>query len=307
MQKAKDNKAKMEKSLFVFLVLLYPMMLFLVFYVCVNFNSILLSFKTIDYAGNQFFCGLENYKKVFKDLLSDYLMRKSILNSVKLFFLTMLIGFPLEITFSFYLFNKKFLHKTIRFCAMLPSIVSGMIMCLIFQRFVEDALPTILQNVFGLKEKINLLSTYDTKYSFGTIVFYMLWTGFSSSLIIYPNAMNAINPSVIESANLDGCSSLKMLFYIILPLIMPTITTFVVTGVSGMLMLSGPLLAFWYYSAPSDVYTSGYYLFVMVMRDANMYSYPYASAIGIVFTLFSIPVTFLVKYLLERIDPQNER
>ncbi|MBR7111236.1 MAG: sugar ABC transporter permease [Clostridia bacterium] len=307
----KDNTKKRKKigakneTIFLVSILAYPMLLFAIFYLGVNFNSILLAFQKIDVDYNYHFAGFENFAKVFADLAGDATLRMAVGNSIKIFFLTLGIGMPLEILFSFYLFKKNMAHKTIRFMVMLPSIVSGMIMCLIFKRFVEQALPNMMTLLFGT-EIPNLLSNKDTV--FGTVVFYMLWTGFSSSLILYPNAMNGINNSVIESAHMDGCNNFQELWYIVLPLILPTITTFVVTGISGILMLSGPLLAFWYYDAPIETYTSGYYLFALVMRTGStVHNYPYASAIGIVFTLFTIPVTFLVKYLLERLDPTIEK
>ena len=70
---------------------------------------------------------------------------------------------------------------------MLPSIISGMLLGLIFKKFVVslpgDNLPAFLS---------------DSGWIFPTIVFYCVWTGFAGGMIVYPNMMNGIDPSIRE-------------------------------------------------------------------------------------------------------------
>ena len=77
------SKGKQRDGLFIFLVLLLPMLQFLVFYVIVNFNSIILAFQTYE-KGDFVFNGIQNFKDVFKDIASDESMRFRFLNSGKL-------------------------------------------------------------------------------------------------------------------------------------------------------------------------------------------------------------------------------
>ena len=41
-------------------------------------------------------------------------------------------------------------------------------------------------------------------------IFYMIWSSFSTSLIVYPNAMNSINPEIIEAAHIDGVQNQRL-------------------------------------------------------------------------------------------------
>lgn len=61
---ARSNK----KLIFYCLFMAYPVLQFVIFYIFVNFNSILLSFKKIDiYDYNKFEWTLENFTQWFKD------------------------------------------------------------------------------------------------------------------------------------------------------------------------------------------------------------------------------------------------
>jgi len=48
----------------------------------------------------------------------------------------------------------------------------------------------------------------------------------------------------------------------------------------------------------------GYFLFTRVIGDnSSVASYPYAAALGLLITVIATPLTFLLKYLLERFGP----
>ena len=298
----KIKKKKMAEKIFLLAILAYPLIHFAIFYIGVNFNSLLLAFQKYDLNYNLQWNGFQNFVDVIRSLKGDSLLGTSVWNSLRVFFWTTVIGFPLNMLFSYYLYKKIMGHQVIRFIIMLPSIISGMVMTLLFMKFIGGALPRLF-SLMGLKLP-DLLN--DPDWSFNTMLFYTLWTGFTSSLILYPNAMNGISKEITESAQLDGVNTLKELWYIIMPLIYPTITTFFVTGVAGMLAFSGPLFAFYYYNAPPEVYTSGYYLFVKVMAAEGITGYPFTAAAGILFTLISAPLTILTKFLMERFGPQSD-
>lgn len=297
------KKAKWMQNGFILAVLAYPLLHFLVFYVYINSSSFVMAFQKVNENYDFVWNGLNNFKEVFSTLFSEgSLISVAMINNLKMFFWTTVIGFPLNIVFSYYLYKKKFGSSLIRFIVMLPSIISGMVMSLLFLKFTETALPELMKNYFGITTG-SLLQQEST--AFGMNIFYVLWTGFTQSLILYPNAMNAIDDGVIESALLDGANQLQEVWYIIVPLIYPTITTFFVTGVAALFTLSGPLYAFYYTNAPSHTWTMGYYLFVQTVHGKGTVTYPYMSAIGLVLTLITVPLVMGVKTLMEKCDPMN--
>lgn len=302
--KSKILKGKRRETLFIIAVLSVPMILFLINYVYINSSSIFMAFLKMEVDFSYTWNGLNNFREVFAQLSSSgQLVLTSLKNSLRIFFWTLVVGFPLNMIFSFYLYKKMFAHSFIRFVVMLPSIVSGLVIGLLFLQFVDTALPELVRLVFK-KEIGNILS--DPSTSFGVLIFYVLWTGFSSSLILYPNAMNAIPTEIIESAKLDGVNSLQELWYIIMPLIYPTITTFMVTGVAGMLVADGPLFLFYYTNAPAELYTMGYYLLIQTAYSSSgAAGYPFLSALGLVLTLIAAPITIFVKYMMEKYGPDG--
>ena len=56
------------RNIFIFLMLLYPLANFLVFYVVVNFNSVLMAFQSTDEDFNAVFSGFANFRRVFETL-----------------------------------------------------------------------------------------------------------------------------------------------------------------------------------------------------------------------------------------------
>ena len=116
-----------------------------------------------------------------------------------------------------------------------------------------------------------------------------------------------IPDSIIEYGRLDGLTILQEFWHITLPLIYPTLTTMLVVSVSG--FFTSQLSAYNFYggNAPPGINTLGYYFFVQVVGGASSsVDYPYASAMGLIFTGVAAPVTLLVKYLLERFGPNTE-
>lgn len=306
MERSKRNKLK--KNLFVYSLIAYPLILFLIFYVVVNFNSILLAFQTIDGSGKSF-AGLNNFKTFLSEMFGEgNLLSYSFINSIKMYFINLVVCMPLYVFFSYLLFKKCFLNKTVSFLVMIPSIMSGLVIALIFVNFIGSNGPlTFIMERTGWNggKWLNLL--YDEKYAFGTTLFYMIWLSFAASLIVYPTAMRGINPEVLESAKIDGISNMfQELWYIILPLIYPTLTTFLITGFAAIFSTSGPLLEFYYTDAPDYVSNMGYYFTKMILVDGTEFSYPKYAAGGIILTIIVAPLTILLKWALEKFGPATE-
>lgn len=306
MERSKRNKLK--KNLFVYSLIAYPLILFLIFYVVVNFNSILLAFQTIDGSGKSF-AGLNNFKTFLSEMFGEgNLLSYSFINSIKMYFINLVVCMPLYVFFSYLLFKKCFLNKTVSFLVMIPSIMSGLVIALIFVNFIGSNGPlTFIMERTGWNggKWLNLL--YDEKYAFGTTLFYMIWLSFATSLIVYPTAMRGINPEVLESAKIDGISNMfQELWYIILPLIYPTLTTFLITGFAAIFSTSGPLLEFYYTDAPDYVSNMGYYFTKMILVDGTEFSYPKYAAGGIILTIIVAPLTILLKWALEKFGLATE-
>ena len=296
------SRNKMIEYGFVLIMLAYPMVNFIVFYLYKNFSSILLAFQGYDANFQLNWVGLENFKIFFRDLFapnSDYVI--GLKNNLISYAVNLFIFIPMQFLLAFYIYKKAVLGGTYRFVMMIPSVISGTIVALMFNRFI-NAIPLFMRTL-GVNDFPKLLE--DPRTRFPMTLFYDFWNGFGMVIIYYYNAMNRIDKEMIESAQLDGIVYWKEFFYITFPMVYPTFTTFIITGFTGIIGGAGPLYLFWKLDAPSDTYRFGYILYKMTLKDGTA-AYPLVSAIGLVSTCIMFPLTLLLRNVLERIDPNNE-
>ena len=294
--------ARWKERGFIGVVLAYPLLLFIVFYIVVNFNSFLLAFQRVDIDYNYTFNGVENFRQVFSDLVSttNKTLSYAVRNSFLMFIFVTGIGMPLNSLFGYMIFRKWRGTGAFRLIVMLPSIISGMLMALMFQKLMY-ALPAMMKTV-GI-DFPNVMS--DPDYVFGMTVFYSLWTGFGGAVVMYPNIMATIDKEILEADRIDGCTSLQELWHIIIPMILPTIATFMVTGVAGIFNNMGPNYTFWDTNAPPEATNVGYLIYSRVLKNGAA-EYGYTSALGLCCTLVAFPLTILTKFVFDKVDPVND-
>lgn len=303
-----------KRNLFFGLMVAVPILIFIIFYVIVNFNSITLAFKKYEEIEGQVgytvsFAWLDNFAIIFK-MLADGENWKMVTNSIFLWACKMCIGIPFAILFSYYVYKKRLASGFFRVILFLPNVVSNIIMVSMFSFLVDMVLP----QVFGW-EKGLIENSPDT--AFYTIMFYHIWLGFASHTLLFTSSMSGINESIVESAQLDGASSMQELWYITLPMIFPTITTFIIVGLAEMFTDQMSLVVFYEkFSTPAEFRTIGYYLFWQSYESPglagagwvpnNFYAkltYPQLSAFGLMISLIVIPLSMGTKKLLEKLGP----
>ena len=299
-----SSKAKKDMIFYV-LMMAYPVLYFLLFYVAVNINSLSLAFKNydIDASGRHYaiWAGFNNFKNIFNEYTSSTLLKNALANSF-IVYLVGLLAVPLGLLFSFYIVKKALGHEFFKVMLFLPSILSSLILVIMFKYVVERLYPAIMQEYFG-REVQGLLADPNTR--FGTLLFYNIVFSFGTSVLIYSSAMDRIPDPILESARIEGVSGIQEFWYITLPLIFPTISTFLIVGVAGIFTNQFNLFSVYGAAPPSpNMYTLGYYLFAETAY-ANELSYPRLSAFGILFTAVAVPLTFGVRFLLEKFSTKG--
>lgn len=306
--KKQVNARKSQRKSLIFYVGFFalPLLQLLIFYFAVNFNSFLLAFKRYDLKTFEFeWAGLENFRQIIYNFsLPGDILLVSLLNSLKLYAVNLLCGTTLSLLFSYYIYKKWKGSEFFRVVLFLPSIISSVVMVTMFRFFTDRGLPDMFKLLLGIKVE-GFLTNVDTR--FATILFYNVWAGFGTSILMYVSAMTRISPEIIESAALDGITPFREFFNIALPLIYPTITSFLIIGVSGIFISQGGIYEFFgRYLTDKSLSTLGYYLFVHVQNSDGFNNYAFASAAGILGTLISAPIVLLIKWLLEKFDPTAE-
>jgi ABC-type sugar transport system permease subunit len=111
----------------------------------------------------------------------------------------------------------------------------------------------------------------------------------------------------LEAAQLDGVGNMGELFFIVLPDIMGTISTFMVATIAGAFTNQANLYTFygeWIATNMSDANTLGYYMFVIVQNGGKFGKdyYGFASALGLCCTAVAIVPTVLFRRFSKRFE-----
>lgn len=299
----KPLTGRQKDLIFYCLMMIWPVAQFCVFYIGVNFNSILLSFQDIDIVNGTTTWTFEKIIQAFQDMTSSKNLLLTAQNSLLVYFLSLIIGTPLGLFFSYYIYKKMPGSGAFRVLLFMPSIVSGIVMVAMFQFFVEQAVPQLWSDLFGIKIK-GLIENPETR--FGTILFFCIWSGFGTSVLMYSNAMSGISQEVVESAHLDGATGFREFIHITFPMIFPTLSTFLITGVAGIFTNQFALYSFYGGGAPNDIQTYGYYMYMKTKNATSEAEYPILSAMGLWMTIVAVPLTLLVKWALEKFGPSED-
>lgn len=300
----KRTRAAKGDMLFYVLMMAWPILQFCVFYIAVKFNSILYSFQRYDKLSRTFTWTLDYVKSALKMMTTSPALVETMKMTLLFFLLFTGINTPLGLLFSYYISKKQFASGFFRVFLFLPSIICSVIMVLIYGNFVDVALPEIVRVLTG-KTVGGLMSTKSTR--FFAVMFYNLLVGFGVNVLMYSNAMSAISEEVVEAAHLDSATGLKEFWFITLPSIYPTLVTFLITALAGMFLNQYNLYSFFGSGEHFGLQTYGLYFYVQTLvADGSRAEYSQISAIGLWLTFIALPLTYGVKFLLEKLGPSED-
>ena len=108
------SKRKVGERIFWWSVLLLPLIQFCIFYIGVNFNSILLAFQDIeislDGSGYKYsWVGFANFKTTISALFNEPELVASLGNSLLAYAVGLIAGTGLALFFSYYIYKKQYL------------------------------------------------------------------------------------------------------------------------------------------------------------------------------------------------------
>ena len=290
--------------IFVACLVVIPFLQYFLFYVCVNFNSLLLAFQEYNIGdsatrGGYVFTGFTNFKRIYDEFIGDGLILSCVKNSLIFYMINLVVGTGLGLMFSFYIARKRFASKTFKIILFLPSIMMSIVLVTLFKYFANYAIPQMINNAFGTDVKA-LISTRQT--AFGSVVFYNIWAGFGTAILLYSGAMANISDSVVEAAKIDGAGPITEFTKVVFPLIFPTFKTFIVNGIAVIFVSDMCLFSFFGTNAERYLWTFGYY-FLRGARLASLSEYPPLAATSVVLTMICVPLTFSVRHLLTKYGP----
>ena len=285
----------MTKRQYPFYFVLGALCLYLILFVIPGVMGIYYSFTDWNsYSNTIKFIGLDNFKTIFS---SGENYTSYIKNTIEFTIITSILKTVLGLIFAMLLSegikNKNF-HRAVIF---MPAILSMLITGLVFKSILNPStglLNTSLTNI-GLGFLTQQWLT-NVKIAFFTIMTVDTWKGMGYIMTILMAGLQSIPKSYYEAADIDGSNAWKKFRYIILPLLMPSITvTTVLNLIYGLkvfdvvyaLTNGGPGYA------TEVLYTS-------VFKEFSLGRYGIGTAMSSILLLFVVIVGYFAIKLLSR-------
>ena len=291
--KKQKRTIRIRRNLFILGMLSIALINFLVFWLYVNVDSILMAFQLPAKQGTEW--SFDNFTRFFKEVrIPAFELGLAIKNTMLLYLVGTLIALPLSVLLAYYLFKRVPMSNTFRVIFFLPSIISAAVLVTLFKYIVAPSGPfnEILSFLTGREVHIEWVT--DDLYSMPTILFYTLWTCFGGNIVLISGAIYRIPEDILEYAKIDGVGMARELFNVVVPLIWPTFSTLFICGTAGLFTNMGPVLLFT--EGQFKTMTLGYFIFDKV--TLGQYNYP--AAIGLIFTCIGVPLVLVVKRAVEK-------
>ena len=294
-----------RKYIFIAELIIIPVINFIIFWVYVNFDTILLTFKRFDVpTASYVWRGFDGYISVFKSMIlgGDPGEFNAFVNSFRAILINVII-LPVTFVISYSFYKKIRFRKFFQVVFFLPNIISLVVLCMMVRHmFSSDFGPIAL-----VIEKITGHPTdwlgYNSDKMWGIITVFCIWAGLGGNTIILCGAMQRIPEDIIEAARLDGIGFFREAWSIVLPLVMPTVGVFMIGVVTSPLSFTlQPMLIAVNPGIDNKFMTIGWYIFTSVDTggSGNMIQ---AATIGMMFSMLLLPVIIAVRIIVKKFTP----
>lgn len=163
--------------------------------------------------------------KHFKNLINYYDFYKILRNTMILGLYNLIFVFPVSLILSLMLNEVKSLRlkKSIQTVIYIPHFLSWVVIGgLVFDLFGINGLFNKVREMFGMP---SILAMQKESWYRPIYVISSIWKEAGWGTVVYLSAMSGIDPSLYESAQVDGASRFQRMIHITLPLLMPTVVT----------------------------------------------------------------------------------
>ena len=182
--------------------------------------AVILGFTNVTYISKikeASFVGLQNFVKFFHDEYALAALGRTGIYSLLYVPLIMVLGFIIA-----YLVNKGIrCKKVVRSMFFLPYVSNMVAVAVVFKLLLGPDGPVVnfLASV-GMEHPPCLL--YGLKTALPTVVVIAVWKGLGLNFITYLAALQNVDNSLLEAAQIDGAGKLQRIRNVILPMISPT-------------------------------------------------------------------------------------
>lgn len=238
----KKNPFKMDGNQWQLFAIACMMMLFLIIFCFVPMFGVLLAFRDGDRKLNVLnvifsgeWVGLRNFANVLK----DYNFSRVLFNTLGLNILMLLFNFPGPIIFALLLneIRSRKMRMTVQGIAIFPHFLSWIIFGGIILSLTDVDMGVVnpVLNALGLSSNEKPVNLGEPQFTWALIILSSFLKGVGWGSIVYTAAIAGIDKNLYEAAEIDGAGRWRKIINVTLPLILPTITIFLLLNISALL------------------------------------------------------------------------
>ena len=268
----------LQENIAAYLFLLPFLIFFVGFVLYPMFMCVYTSFFDANMGKEDVFIGFANYQ----ELMNDPIFWTALRNTMVI----VLVSVPVTCAFSLWVANiisKMNVAATSAFrCIFYLPVVTGSVAVTVVWKWMLSKFGGILNylgnNVMGLYDK-NIDFLGDSEYALWCIILIMLTTSVGQPIVLYVSALDNVDKSLVEAAEVDGASNRQAFWHIKWPQMMPTtlyilvittINSFQCFALIQLLTAGGP---------KNSTMTIMYYIYYNAFK---LYRYGYGNAMGVI-------------------------
>ena len=276
----KSRKLMMRETTTSYLFLAPFLLFFVGFVLYPMFMCVYTSFFDATMGRKDIFIGFENYTKLF----NDPVFWKALKNTL----IIVVISVPVTCAFSLWVasaISRMPVAATSAFrCIFYLPVVTGSVAVTMVWKWMFNNYYGVL-NYLGtetglLAENINWLG--DPKYALGCIIMILLTTSVGQPIVLYVSALDNVDKSLVEAAEVDGATRMQTFWKIKWPQMMPTtLYILVITTINSFQCFA--LIQLLTSGGPNNsTMTIMYYIYYNAFK---LYKYGYGSAMGVILAI----------------------
>ena len=276
----KNRKLMMRETVTSYLFLAPFLLFFVGFVLYPMFMCVYTSFFDATMGREDIFVGFQNYVTLAKDPV----FWKGLWNTLIIVF----ISVPVTCAFSLWVANtiaKMPVAATSAFrCIFYLPVVTGSVAVTVVWKWMYNnyyGIFNYLGKELGLIEKnINWLG--DEKYALAAIILILLTTSVGQPIVLYVSALDNVDKSLVEAAEVDGATSVQAFWKIKWPQMMPTtLYILVITTINSFQCFA--LIQLLTSGGPNNsTMTIMYYIYYNAFK---LYKYGYGNAMGVILAI----------------------
>ncbi|HHV59315.1 MAG TPA: sugar ABC transporter permease [Clostridiaceae bacterium] len=298
--KKNNNRWKKLKDSKYLLIMIAPAILYFIIFHYLPMYGVTIAFKDYKPFKGYFassWVGLKHFRTLFK---YPYVWRM-VRNTFLLSFYSLIWGFPAPIIFALILNEVKNERgkRFVQTVTYLPHFISTVVIVSMVTMFLSPStgiLNTFIKSL-GLN-KVNFMGS--PKYWRTIYISSGIWSGVGWGSILYLAALTNIDPTLYESAIMDGANTFQKIIHINIPCIAPTIITMLILR-TGQLMSVGFEKVYLLQGAVNLEVSEVIQTYVYTNGLRNL-QYSYGTAIGLLNSIVNISFLFAANYISRSVN-----